>query len=224
MTGYCVIFDFDGVIADTEALHFAASREVLASHGITLDRARYYQKYLGYSDAMMAEAVAIDQGLFAPDADLAPFVREFIHTKGEAYQRLKASGALLYDGVTACIQQMAAAYPIGIASGAFRHEIEEILAGADLLAYFSAIVGAGETSRSKPHPDPYLEAARRLDAAPDRCVAIEDSMWGLDAARAAGMKTIAVTSSYPASQLHANHVVPYTRDVTPAVIEAMFDA
>lgn len=224
MTGYCVIFDFDGVIADTEALHFAASREVLATHGITLDRARYYQKYLGYSDEMMAEAVAVDQGLLAPGADLAPFVDEFIRAKGQAYQRLKASGALLYEGVPACIRQMAAACPIGIASGAFRHEIEEILADAHLLTCFTTIVGAGETSRSKPHPDPYLEAARRLDTAPERCVAIEDSMWGLDAARIAGMKTIAVTSSYPASQLSANRVVSYTRDVTPAVIEAMFDA
>jgi hypothetical protein len=69
-----VIFDFDGVIADTETLHFEASRLVLSARGVSLDQARYYTKYLGYNDAMMADAVAEDQHLFAAGADRSAFV------------------------------------------------------------------------------------------------------------------------------------------------------
>lgn len=216
-----VIFDFDGVIADTEKLHFEASRLVLADRGVSLDEARYYTKYLGYNDAMMAEAVARDQQLFAPDADLSAFVREFIHHKGLAYAKIKASGAVLFPGVADAITRLAAEFPIAIASGAFREEIEEILDGVGLTHHFLAIVGAGDVRHGKPHPAPYLEAARRIGVDPTMCVAIEDSMWGLDAARAAGMRTIAVTNTYPASQLSADRVMGGLAEVTSDVVRAL---
>lgn len=216
-----VIFDFDGVIADTEKLHFEASRVVLAQRGVPLDQARYYTKYLGYSDADMAEAVARDQGRFAPDADLSDFVREFIHEKGLVFERLIASGAVLFPGVPACIERLAAEFPLAIASGSFREEIERILGGAGLQHHFQAIVGAADAPRSKPHPAPYLEAARRLGVDPSACVAIEDSMWGLDSARTAGMKTIAITNSYPAAQLTADVTVSGLDELTTEVVRAL---
>jgi HAD superfamily hydrolase (TIGR01509 family) len=216
-----VIFDFDGVIADTEKLHFEASRLVLADRGVSLDQARYYTKYLGYNDAMMAEAVAKDQQLFALDADLSAFIREFIHDKGLAYAKIKSSGAVLFPGVADGIVRLAAEFPIAIASGAFREEIEEILDGVGLTHHFLAIVGAGDVRHSKPHPAPYLEAARRIGVDPSTCVAIEDSMWGLDAARAAGMRTIAVTNTYPAAQLSADRVISEMADVTPDLVRAL---
>ncbi len=219
-----VIFDFDGVIADTEMLHFEASRIVLAQRGVPLDQARYYAKYLGYSDADMAEAVARDQGRFAPDADLSDFVREFIHEKGLVFERLIASGAVLFPGAPACIERLAAVFPLGIASGAFREEIEHILTGAGLQHHFQTIVGAADAPRSKPHPAPYLEAARRLGADPSACVAIEDSRWGLDSARTAGMKTIAITHSYPAGELTADVIVGGLDEVTADVIRSVLYA
>lgn len=219
-----VIFDFDGVIADTEMLHFEASRIVLAQRGVSLDQARYYAKYLGYSDADMAEAVARDQGRFAPDADLSDFVREFIHEKGLVFERLIASGAVLFPGAPACIERLASVFPLGIASGAFREEIEHILTGAGLQHHFQTIVGAADAPRSKPHPAPYLEAARRLGADPSACVAIEDSRWGLDSARTAGMKTIAITHSYPAGELTADVIVGGLDEVTADVIRSVLYA
>jgi len=219
-----VIFDFDGVIADTEKLHFEASRLVLAQRGVSLDQARYYAKYLGYSDADMAEAVARDQGRFAPDADLSDFVREFIHEKGVVFEGLIASGAVLFPGAPACIARLAAEFPLAIASGAFREEIEHILGGAKLQQHFQAIVGAADAPRGKPHPAPYLEAARRLGVDPSACVAIEDSMWGLDSARTAGMRTIAITNSYPAAELTADRIVASLDDVTVELIRAVANA
>lgn len=218
-----VIFDFDGVIADTEKLHFEASRVVLAEHGMSLDQARYYARYLGYSDADMAAAVARDQGLFPPDADLSEFVRTFILDKGVVFERLLASGAILFPGVAACLERLAPAFPLAIASGSFREEIEHVLDGASLRHHFLAIVGAADAERSKPHPAPYLEAARRLHAHPSACVAIEDSMWGLDSARSAGMKTIAVTNSYARTQLTADAIVAGLDEVTPELIHSLLD-
>jgi beta-phosphoglucomutase len=216
-----VIFDFDGVIADTERLHFEASRLVLADRGVSLDQARYYTKYLGYNDAMMAEAVAQDQQLFPAGADLSTFIREFIRDKGLAYARLMETGAVLFPGVADCLARLGAECPLAIASGAFREEIEDILGGAGLTHHFLAVVGAGDVARGKPHPAPYLEAARRLGVDPTTCVAIEDSTWGLDSAKAAGMKTIAVTNTYPAAQLSADHIISGLDEVTVEMIRAL---
>ena len=219
-----VIFDFDGVIADTEKLHFESARVVLAEHGLPLDQARYYAKYLGYSDADMAAAVARDQGLFAPGADLSDFIREFIVKKGLVFEGLLASGAVLYPGAADCFERLGAEFPLAIASGSFREEIEYILGGAGLLHHFTAIVGAADAPKSKPHPAPYLEAARRLGADPLQCVAIEDSMWGLDSARAAGMRTIAVTNSYSAAELSADLIVSGLSEITTETIRTVLDA
>lgn len=216
-----VVFDFDGVIADTETIHFEASRLVLAELGVPIDQARYYAKYLGYSDADMAMAVARDQGRFTPDADMSAFVREFIEKKGRVYERMIGTGATLYAGVAARVAELAAIFPLAIASGSFREEIEHILNGAGLRQHFSAIVGANDAARSKPHPAPYLEAARQLGAHPSDCVAIEDSMWGLESAKAAGMHTIAVTNSYPASQLTADLIVAGVHEISADTIRSV---
>ena len=213
-----VIFDFDGVIADTEKLHFEASRVVLAEQGVPFDQARYYTRYLGYSDADMAKAVAQDQGLFPRGADIGPFVRAFIEKKGLVYERLLTTGAILFPGAAECFTRLGAEFPLAIASGAFREEIEHILNGAGLLHHFQTVVGAGDVPSSKPHPAPYLAAARRLGVHPSACVAIEDSMWGLDSARAAGMQTIAVTNSYPADQLTADRIVSHLDEITIELI------
>ena len=104
---------------------------------------------------------------------------------------------------------MAASVPVAIASGALRHEIELLLDKGGLSGRVPIIVAAGETPRSKPHPDPYARAVELLraggrlphDAPTSAIVAIEDSEWGLQSARGAGLRTIGVTTSYPADRL-----------------------
>jgi beta-phosphoglucomutase len=216
-----VIFDFDGVIADTESLHFEASSRVLTARGIPLDKATYYAKYLGFNDAAMLTHLFADLSLgLGPNA-----VAAFIGEKGAIIAEMYAAGDLVYPAAPACIERLAGAYPLAIASGAFREEIERILSawghGRGLHHHFKAIVGAGDVTHSKPHPAPYLEAARRLGADPSECVVIEDSMWGLDSARAAGMRTIAVTNTYPAGQLTADLVVSSLDEITPQTIAAL---
>ena len=105
------------------------------------------------------------------------------------------------------IRRLAARCPLAIASGAIRPEIERVLQREGLLVDFQTIVAAGDTPVSKPAPDPYARAVELLSAAtgvalaPGECVAIEDSRWGLESARAAGLRTMAVAHTYPAAVL-----------------------
>ena len=115
-------------------------------------------------------------------------------------------GEVLFAGAADFVRQAAAAVPIAIASGAQRHEIEEILDATSLRDCFATIVAAGDTAQGKPSPEPYARAFQLLkqehrDLTSNRCVAIEDSRWGLQSARGAGLRCVGVTNSYPPSEL-----------------------
>ena len=208
---HAIVFDFDGVIADSERLHLRAFQDTLAAEGLVLTREAYYAHYLGFDDHGVFRQVFADLQRPLPAAQLDALVAR----KGEHYDALAAAGELLYPGAAAFIRQAAAAVPIAVASGAQTHEIEHVLDKASLRACFVTIVGADQTPASKPAPDPYLEAFARLSRHagraldPRRTVAIEDSRWGLESARAAGLRTVAVTTGYPAEALapHAELVV-----------------
>ena len=197
-----IVFDFDGVIANSEPLHLRAFQKGFAPLGITLSAADYYARYLGYDDVGVFTAVAQDRGLaLSSDA-----VTALVTRKGEHIQELLHAGEVLFPGAAEFIRQAAAAIPIAIASGAQRHEIEEILDATGLRDCFATIVAAGETAKGKPSPDPYARAFELLQrsngaTAPGRCIAIEDSRWGLESARGAGLRCVGVTNSYPASEL-----------------------
>lgn len=201
---HAIVFDFDGVIADSERLHLRAYQEVLAPEGVAMSTELYLQRYLGYDDVGVFKAVGRDYGLPMDDHR----VSELISKKGQTYESLAAAGEMLFPGAASFIRSAADAdVPIAIASGALTHEIEEVLERAGLLALFPVIVGADQTARSKPHPDPYRTAFERLrshtgrDLIAWRSVAIEDSRWGLVSAKGADLRCVAVTNTYAAADL-----------------------
>jgi HAD superfamily hydrolase (TIGR01509 family) len=212
-----VVFDFDGVIANSEPLHFRAFRDVLGERGITLTERDYYGRYLGFDDVGAFQAVAADSGVPVGDAELAAMVAR----KAVVLEALEQGTSVLFAGAREAIHRMAASGPIAIASGARRAEIIRVLEQEGLTALFPVVVGAEDTPKSKPAPDPYLLAvsqlARTIDlplAAAD-CVAVEDSRWGLDSARAAGLMTVAVTHTYPAGELRqADLVIDHLDELT----------
>jgi beta-phosphoglucomutase len=211
MTGalQAIVFDFDGVIADSEPLHLRAYQEALAEEGIELTAQEYFSSYLGFDDVGMVEALARDRGIAMSDRHVAALIAR----KGAAMQALMQSGAVLFPGAKEFIREAAASVPIAIASGALRHEIDEIVEAAGIADLFSAIVASGDTPQSKPSPAPYLLAFTRLrdaagsDLRPHRCVAIEDSRWGLESAAGAGLRCVGVTNSYPADALPGAELV-----------------
>jgi len=195
-----IVFDFDGVIANSEPLHFGAFREVLAQEGVTLTEHDYYARYLGYDDVGVFKAIDAARGAWEPQE-----IARLVARKAVRLEALERDISVLFPGAADAVRRAAAAMPVAIASGALGAEIRRVLEREHLDGCFTAVVAAEDTPVSKPAPDPYRRAVALLAAAcggtlaAAECVAIEDSRWGLESARAAGLRTVAVTNSYPAS-------------------------
>jgi beta-phosphoglucomutase-like phosphatase (HAD superfamily) len=222
---HSIIFDFDGVIADSERLHLRAYQEVLGPEGIELSERDYYDRYLGYDDMGVLRELGKDRGVPMNQVRLS----QLVERKGRRYDELAAAGEMLYPGAAEFIRASAARVPIAIASGALTHEIEDILRRTGLLDLFPVIVGADQTARSKPDPEPYQTAFARLrahtgrDLEPWRSVAIEDSKWGLVSARGADLRLVAVTNTYSAAELReeAELVCGGLKDLTLERLDAL---
>jgi HAD superfamily hydrolase (TIGR01509 family) len=198
-----VVFDFDGVIADSEPFHFRAFRDGLAGQGLTLLENDYYARYLGFSDADAFAAMAEDRGVqWDPE-----FIAKLVAEKAVRLEELERGHSVLFPGAKAAIQDLARACPLAIASGALGAEIRRVLVREELAQHFKVIVAADDTNSSKPSPEPYRLAVQELSQvmgqglSPEECVAIEDSSWGLQSAKAAGLFAVGVAHTYPAERL-----------------------
>ncbi len=204
-----VIFDFDGVLVNSEPLHFRTLREILLPEGISIDEDEYVHTYLAYDDRGAIRLALERYGVPFDAEDIDRIARR----KAAVFDAAMAD-VPVFPGVRELLRGLAAEVPLAIASGALHDEIEAILKQNALLPLFDTIVGADDVSRGKPHPEPYLTAMTRLDhrargLRPEECLVFEDSIPGIAAARTAGMTVVAVTNSYPAAQLSAaHHVVP----------------
>jgi HAD superfamily hydrolase (TIGR01509 family) len=206
-----VIFDFDGVIADTERLHLSAFRRAFAPRGWTIDETVYFDRYLGCDDRGLVVMFAEEHGLALSEESLW----ELLEAKTRAFDEGLDSGSVLFPEARACIDRLAGRFPLGIASGAAKAEIVKILEAAGLRSRFPAIVAADDVSQTKPAPEPYLKAADQLGVDPRACLAIEDSPPGLEAAHSAGMRTVGITNTVGRSQLgRADHVVESLDELT----------
>jgi beta-phosphoglucomutase len=204
-----IIFDFDGVIADSEPLHLRAFQQTLREEQIELNPVDYFSRYLGFDDVGLLQALASDRGITMSDARLNGIVAR----KGAQLQQLLRDDHVLFPGAVDFIRGAATEVPIAIASGALRVEILDIITAAGIRELFTTIVASGDTPQSKPSPAPYILAFEQLRASsgrdldPRRCVAIEDSRWGLESAQGAGLRCVGVTNSYPADELPGAELV-----------------
>ena len=213
-----VIFDFDGVITDSEILHFRAFNAVLTQHGFQLTRQEYYRDYLGMTDKDCFKALIGEGRLRISETQIQGLVRR----KTRVFEQLARTEGKIIEGVREFLNALAGAkVPTAICSGALRAEIELILEEARLRDYFDVIVSAEEVAQGKPDPEGFLLALKKLSEqwaepiATESCVVIEDSHWGLRAAEAAGMRTVAVTNTYDAAQLkQADKVVHRLDELT----------
>lgn len=198
-----VIFDFNGVLVDDEPVHLAMFQRVLGEEGIVVTEEEYYRRYLGFDDRGCFQAVYLDRGKALGDAKLA----ELIRRKAISYQAAVAEGIRVFPGVRELVPTLARRFPLAIASGALRSEIEAILEKIGLTACFREIVSSEDVSMGKPHPESFVKALAALNRGladpvlPSQCLAVEDSKEGIRAARGAGMKCLAVANSYPAEAL-----------------------
>ena len=199
-----LIFDFDGVITDSEILHLRAFNRVLAQYGTQITTKDYYQEYLGLTDLDCFNALA-REGRLKLDT---PGIKNLIKQKNRIFEEMVKSEGTIIEGVRDLLEMLKQNnIPMAICSGALLVEIELILKQARLRPFFEAIVSAEQIKKGKPDPQGFLLALQKLNQGrqnpvlAEQCIVIEDSHWGLKAAKAAGMHTIAVTNSYDADQL-----------------------
>ncbi len=199
-----VIFDFDGVITDSEILHLRAFNGVLVQYGIEITKKNYYKEYLGLTDIDCFNLV-VERNRSKLDSQR---IEDLVKQKNQIFEELAKNEGQIIEGVRDFLQMLRENnIPMAICSGAVLTEIELILEQSRLRNLFTIVVSAEQVRRGKPHPDGFLLTLKRLNyniqspILANQCIVIEDSHWGLEAARAAGMHTIAVTNSYDAEQL-----------------------
>lgn len=219
-----VIFDFNGVIVDDEPLHLELFRRVLGEEGISLSDEDYHAKYLGYDDRGCFTAALADAGR-AELANDAAVIAELIERKAGYYRQTIEERFLLFPGAVELVQTLAAKFPLAIASGALREEIEIVLRRGGIRECFQHIIASEDVSACKPDPEGYVMALAALNASrneplsPRECLVIEDSIAGIEAAKQAGMWCLAVTNSYPAEKLtHADWIVATLTDCDPEIL------
>ncbi|MFZ2641945.1 MAG: HAD family phosphatase [Verrucomicrobiia bacterium] len=182
---FAVVFDFDGLIVDSETPEFEAHRQIFAEHGVELT-AEEWRGEVGIWSATRNWFAKLGEIIGRPVDSNA--LRE---EKRRRFWRVIKMEPL--PGVRALLDELhAAAVPLALASSAEASWINRATAELDVTRYFRTIVTGDDVTHRKPHPEGYLLAARGLGIAPDRCVAIEDSQPGIVAAKAAGMKAIAI--------------------------------
>jgi beta-phosphoglucomutase len=202
-----VLFDFDGVLVNSEPLHYRALRGCLLPEGIDVGEEEYARFYLAYDD-WQAIRIALERHGIRYDAAR---VQGLAERKSDLFDELLAT-VPLFPGARELVQSLAREVPLAIASGALRSEIERILQPSGLRPLFQAVVGAEDVERGKPDPEPYLRAMAHLQVhlpnlRPEECVVIEDTMPGIASALGAGMKVVAVAQTYPPEKLRAANLV-----------------
>lgn len=200
-----VIFDCDGVLVDTEPLHYRAFQEVLDPLGLGHSYEDYLDRYIGFDDRD-AFLEAFREGCRSLDPEE---LAQLIGAKEKVLQGLIEQGIPSFPGVADLVRDLSSrGIPLAVASGALRREVEAFVRGLGLAGHFPVIVAADDVERSKPDPETYLKALECLGQSlapealdPRCCLAIEDTPAGIQAAREAGLVVVGVTNSFPAEQL-----------------------
>ena len=222
-----VLFDFDGVLVDSEPYHWAAFNEILQPLGLPISRTEYDAKYLGFDDRGAFQARFRDGGRALADDLLG----RLVEAKGQALERLVTQqGIQPFPGVTALLGALhRERMPLALCTGATRRDVAVILRQLRLLDVFDVLVTADDVALSKPDPASYRLAVERLRQrfpasaiAADQALAVEDSLWGIQAARGAGLRVLAVAHTYAAEPLRlADHVLPSLAGVTPEQLRTL---
>ncbi len=218
------VFDFDGVIMDSEPAHFRALRDALAEEGILIDEVEYEAHLLAYDDRTSIR-LALERRGRACSGDV---LEKLALRKAASFEEARKH-ITTFPGVREFVEAFSPTIPLAIASGALHREVESLLEAASLHVHFPVIVAADDVSQSKPHPEPYLKAVRQLaalvpDLAPGQCLAFEDTVAGIAAARGAGLRVVGITNTYPAPKLDLAHrVVPSLVGLRPADFFSLFE-
>ncbi len=198
-----LIFDFDGVIADSEPVHLEAFQKTVESLGLRLSASDYYSKYLACDDKTFFRDFLKNNNVRAKNSEIQRLEKK----KGEHFEEMIRKNVRIFPGVTEFLKAAEGRFHSAIGSGALIAEISFILKLKGLSEFFDFAIGADDTQNPKPSPEVYLKCLKRLrecyddSIVSDQCVVFEDSPHGVLAAKRAGMKCVGITNSCNAEQL-----------------------
>jgi HAD superfamily hydrolase (TIGR01509 family) len=206
-----IFWDNDGVLVDTERLYFRATQETLEAAGLVLDRDQYVEFFLRQGRG--AWHLLEERGTGAAE------IERWRRRRNDLYGELLEREACAIDGVAGTLELLHGRYVMGIVTSSRKDHFDIIHAKCNLLQYFDFVLTAADFERVKPHPDPYLLAIERSGAAPEECVAIEDSERGLQAATLAGIACIVIPTTLTAGGnfAAAARIVDRVEDVPAAL-------
>lgn len=212
-----VVFDFDGVIVDSEILHDEALRAVCKPLGIEW----HGHPWIGWSDADVLREVFTRAGQSLSESRLTAL----LGTKTEVVlEQVRAGLYTPYPGSIELMREAAKVAKVAVCSAGMREQIIPVLEHLGVDGLLSALITCEDTKRTKPDPDPYVLAASRLEAAPSRSIAIEDSPRGTRSAWGAGFNVIAVGHTLPRERLVFAHCfAPRTADLSVSMLQALID-
>lgn len=227
-----ILFDFNGVIIDDEALQLTAMRAALEPEGITLTEQNYYDS-LGMDDVTFVRAAFARAGRDDASGEL---IQQILERKKQQHRKLFGDELPLFPGVVTFIKALARRYQLGLVSMANRDDINYVLERAGLATQFAIVVCAEDVKICKPDPsccrlalerlNEQRSAAGRAPLVPDECLVIEDSPPGIQGARTAGMRTLGVTNTVSEEQLRAagaDVVTHNLADWTPDAVHHVFE-
>lgn len=219
-----ILFDFDGVIADSEPIHYEGFRRVAAAHGVELGEADYYRNLVGYDDRDAFRHILGRGGQSTPEGEA---LRALVDEKAAVVERLLRESLEPRPGIRSFVERAAPSLWMGVCSGALRHEVRLGIQGAGIDRHMRAVVAAEDVARGKPEPEGYDRLRRELSEhahgageaplEPAECVVLEDTSHGLQAGRAAGGYTVGLVGSEPRERLaaHADLVLDSLEGLDP---------
>jgi beta-phosphoglucomutase len=199
-----VIFDFDGVLVNSEPLHFRAFEEVAAAENIELTEHEYYTELIGFDDKGAWKHLFMSRGR---ELDPKTFLRVMTRKSEVMRDLIDRRQYKALPGVEEFVRGLWRNYPLAICSGALREEIETMLEGIALRDCFGVIVAAEDVTVGKPDPQGYLMATRQMseklhkELAPKDCLIIEDAPKVIESVHNIGFPVLAVTSTHNAEKL-----------------------
>ena len=200
-----IIFDFDGVILDSENSHFIAFNEGLKNLNINISEDEYYSKYISLDDRGVITNVVNDKNISVTNEEIDMIIKN----KNDYFESRLIDNSKLFPGVEELIIQLSKNFVLSIGSGANRSEIIKTLKNNNIHDYFEIIVSANEVNNPKPNPETYNRVLDNIntDFNINEIIVIEDSPGGIEAAKSAGLKCIAITNTFDNKQLRKADII-----------------
>lgn len=207
---YCIIFDMDGVLADTGPIHFESWVNLGKRIGIEFTKEFFNQTFGQQSSEITRKLVGLEA-----DEEL---IEEWAYFKEKNYREIVSDKLVPLPGVMEILADLKSkGFKLAVGSSGPSENVDLLLTCLKIKNYFDVIITAAEVKKGKPEPDVFLITAKALNINPENCIVIEDAPVGIEAAKRAGMISIALTTTHNKEELHNAHLI--IKDLTEISIK-----